>query len=174
MTGTKIVIIVLVVIAALFVVLMIWGSGNNSSEGNANQPPSFLTWLGQLGGGSSFDIKQLQPSVKNKTFDLARQANYQFTVLADSDHPFRQAAFKVQPSPSSNQSCAQVIFTDPSAGNSSGDDPDHQKLKNPQSSHDSKNKNWNDFTITIPKGGGGLLIERSVASSTAPCTVTLQ
>jgi hypothetical protein len=171
MSGTKIVIIVLVVIAALFVVLMVWGSGNNSSRGNANQAPSFLTWLGQLSGGSRFDSTQLQPSVKSKTFELAKTPKYQFKVSADSDHPFRQAAFKVEPA--ANQSCALVIFTDPSGGSSGADDPNKPtRLKNPQSSHDAKNQN--SFTLTIPKGGGELVIERTVASSTAPCTVTLQ
>lgn len=171
MSGTKIVIIVLVVIAVLFVVLMVWGSGNNSNQGDANNPPSFMTWLGQLGGGSSFDTTQLQPKVTTKTFDLARTPKFDFKVAADSDHAFRQAAFKVQPA--ANPSCALVVFTDPSGGSSGPDDPNKPtKLKNPQSSHDTNKPN--SFTLTIPKGGGDLVIARTVASSTAPCTVTLQ
>jgi hypothetical protein len=173
MSSTKVVIIVLVIIAALFVVLMIWGSSNNKSQASSqsdsdaaksfnSQPHSFLSGLsGRLGYGPKIDVKQLQPALK--TFDLAKQG-YQIKVLADSDNPFRRAAIKVQPA--STPSCAHVSFTPVPVEGMSDD------LKKTQTSDDSSIKNPNDFTFTIPKGGGELVVEPR--SPNKPCTVTLE
>jgi hypothetical protein len=174
MSSTKVVIIVLVIIVALFVVLMIWGAGNNSSQSSSSQsdsdaaasfnskPHAFLSSLsGRLGYGPKIDAKQLQPALK--TFDLAKQG-YQVKVLADSDNSFRRAAIKVQPV--STPSCAHVSFT-PAPVDGMSDD-----LKKTQRSDDSSIKNPNDFTFTIPKGGGELVVEPR--SPNKPCTVTLE
>jgi hypothetical protein len=173
MSSTKVVIIVLVVIAALFVVLMIWGAGNNSSQSSSqspsddaagfnSKPHSFLSNIsGRLGYGPKLDVKQLDPPLK--TFDLAKQAKYQVKVLADSDNPFRRASVKVEPLLS--PSCAHVSFT-PEPVDGLSDD-----LKKTQRSDDSNIKDPNDFTFTIPKGGGELVVEPR--SPNKPCTVTL-
>jgi len=163
---TKIVIIVLVLIVVLFVGLVVWGSNNQNKSFNSDKPPAVMDWFGQLGSGPKVDVKQLQPPVK--TFDLSRQAKYSVVVLADDDHPFRQGKIKVQPAVSPSSSCAHVVFAPkPVSGLS-------KELKDPQDSSNPKIRDRNDFTLTIPKGGGDLVIERLSPLSTAPCTVALE
>ncbi len=168
MTGTKIVIIVLVLIAVLFVILVVWGYGNNDSQktsGDSKQDAkkfsasshSFLRQFSQrLGSGPKLDAKQVQPQLT--TFNLQSQPSYLIHVLPDKDHEFRQAKFTIEPPRSA---CAYVVLT------ADGDVPDDLRNQDSRNADDR-----NDFTLTVPKGGGTLRIDRALPSGA--CTVALQ
>jgi len=173
MSGTKIVIIVLVLIAVVFVVLVIWGIGNHddskkTTSTNINQQtmPPIVGRLEQMFGshGPKLDAAHMRPALT--VFDLQKQRSYTIEVLPDNDHAVRQAEFRV----TLGNACAHLVFD---AGKGAPDG-----FNKPQDTHanDSNNKvpNRNDVTFSIPKQGGSLTIEHEVASSTAPCTVTLK
>lgn len=178
MTTTKVLVIVLVIVILLFVVLMVWGVRSNAvqkppgpkkddaanfSDGRHPILDAFQEALGPF--TPKLKASSLRPALT--TFDLQKQPSYSIDVLPDRDHEFRQARVRVQ---APGNACARVVFTPVfPPGN---DAPD--KLKKPQDSHDLDAQNRNAFSLTIPKGGGRLRLDRELPLSTAPCTVALE
>jgi hypothetical protein len=179
MTTNKVLVIVLVIVILLFVVLMVWGVRRNSIQKPPGDPkkddaknfsdgrhPILDTFQGVLGPFTpKLKASSLRPALTS--FDLQKQPSYSIDVLPDLDHPFRQARVKVQ---APGNACAHVVFTPVFAPGS--DAPD--KLKKPQDSDNPDVNNRNEFSLSIPKGGGRLRIDRESPPSAAPCKVALE
>ena len=162
MTGTKIVIIVLVLVVVLFVVLLVWGGRDSNQSSDTSTHPAFMDGLNQMLGSRApkVDAAHLRPPLT--VFDLQQKASYTIEVLPDGDHTLRSAKMRVQPP----NACAHVLFRP------SSDTP--EQLNHEQDSNNPKVTNRNEFSLTVAKGGGTLIISRQSPLSAAPCTVVLQ
>ena len=185
MTTTKVLVIVLVIAILLFVVLMVWGARRNGSPRPSGDPkmdaedadkfsdgrPHLVldAFNGVLGPFSpKLKASSLNPAVT--TFDLGSKPSYKITVLSDDKHKFRQAKFVVQPMNPNQPLCAHVTYSAFDRKDENLRDQDSDKIKH--------KKPPNEFTLTILKGGGTLVVVRNPpvnpGSNIGPCTVELK